>query len=437
MTKLDLALINQPGNVRPVPKEMDRHMVKYIVGERKKAIESDPNLIQKDPWDHSDVFYAVRTWLNQHGWDTSVYNDNVAGGADRRKALYDMIKTVCEDTYHVKRHQIGIFPDERAIMAYGGRMLAVGFESLKTLMTKGTDIFVVEKAGTVMKMVPFTSKVGIAFIQSQGFVSEYGIALAALCNQSSDVARDYTNSIPRYVGHLGVLTDCDHSGVLIGFKIPGATRLGIDLNAINEINEANPGLGLELETLEEGTKPNHHWTGLYNIAYPSSNGHARKSNINLTPTAKKICREYLLQHVTDSEGNEIEFIEYLKHKRIELNTIMSEIGPEAFWNWLRYKILKLWPRRDYRRVFNVTAMDIRTPTMLEFDKWLIDKIEPIMKPHAQEIEDELSDFEGLIEDVEGKEEEIESDIQENTLLTNEQIQKIDLALEEIMKDKVR
>jgi hypothetical protein len=39
MTKLDLALISQLGHDRAVPKEMDLHMVKYIVGQRKTAVE--------------------------------------------------------------------------------------------------------------------------------------------------------------------------------------------------------------------------------------------------------------------------------------------------------------------------------------------------------------------------------------------------------------
>lgn len=167
-----------------------------------------------------------------------------------------MIKPVCEDYYHVKRHQIGIYPEDRAIMAIGGRVYSVGFDDLRTLMQKGTDVIVVEKHGTVIKMVPFTGNIGIAFIQSQGFVSEYGTALAALCTGDVNTAFDYTDSyIPKYAGHLGVLTDCDSSGVMIGLKIKNATRIGIDPNTIIEINQVNEslgiGLGLTIEDLQE------------------------------------------------------------------------------------------------------------------------------------------------------------------------------------------
>jgi len=202
MAKLDLGLINTSGNGRPVPKNMDLHIIKYVIGKRKRETEEDESLFQTERWDHSDVFYTGRTHLNRLGWDTSVYNDNVAGGADRRKLFYGKIKSVCEDHFGVKRHQIGIYPEDRAVMAFNGRSYSVGFDELRTLMGYGTDVLVVEKQGTVIKMVPFTSNIGIAFIQSQGFVSEYGTALASLCNgggKHGKAAFDYTILILEWV----------------------------------------------------------------------------------------------------------------------------------------------------------------------------------------------------------------------------------------------
>jgi ribosomal protein S9 len=61
MTKLDLALISQLGHDRAVPKEMDLHMVKYIVGQRKTAVEravanNDNSPFVTNRWDHSVYF---------------------------------------------------------------------------------------------------------------------------------------------------------------------------------------------------------------------------------------------------------------------------------------------------------------------------------------------------------------------------------------------
>ena len=70
-------------------------------------------------------------------------------------------------------------------------------------------------------------------------------------------------------GNLGNLTDCDSSGIVIGMKVKGATRLGIDLDSIDEINRVNEGLEdelgidlpIELEDVEESNEINDHWEG--------------------------------------------------------------------------------------------------------------------------------------------------------------------------------
>lgn len=443
MAKLDLDLISTNGNGRPVPKEMDRHIIKYIIGERKKAIEADPTLFETERWDHSDVFYASRTHLNQLGWDTSVYNDEIVGGANRRKVFYSMIKSVCEEYYHVKRHQIGIFPEDRAVMAFNGRVYSVGFDNLQTLMQYGNDVIVVEKQGTVIKMVPFTKNNGIAFIQSQGFVSEYGTALACLCNKQVDVARDYTSTsdgtyyTPMYKGHLGNLTDCDSSGIMIGLKIKNATRIGIDLNTIAEMIKVNSDLGvnldLRLEDLQESTKINPHWTALNGIIHRTGNVYK-----DLSVQEREFYQEYLSEY-SDLNGGNIRFIDYLKTNRIELNTILAAVKPLPFWNWLRWKILQLWPDRDYNRAITISN-SLRTPIYYKFEKWYDNQTKPVIEKSVKESENELSNVHGFYEDVEGYRDSvdiitnvIESDITENVLLHNERIQEIDLGLESIIQ----
>ena len=177
-------------------------------------------------------------------------------------------------------------------------------------------------------MMPFTQSNGIAFIESQGFVSEYGIALARLCDRQGQTAKDYTNNyVPKYIGQLGVLTDFDSSGVEIGLKIPGATRLGIDIDTIDEINEANPGLGLKLEDMVKSTKVNSHWKELANFC--NYRGAIYDEIVKSAATRNQALREiqanreYLLQRAfKDSRmgDSDILFIEYLRDNRIELNT---------------------------------------------------------------------------------------------------------------------
>jgi hypothetical protein len=446
MAKIDLALINSNGHGRPVPKEMDRHIIKFVVGNRKEAIEANPSLFQTEPWDHSDVFYAARTWLNQHGWDTSVYNDNTTGGSKRRKDLYDMIKEVCEDYYHVKRHQIGIYPEDRAVMAYGGVMYAVSFDNLANLMGTGTDVVCVEKQGTVIKMTPFTRNNGVAFIQSQGFISEYGIALARLANRDEEAQGDYLNGRYRYLmyrANTGNLTDCDSSGIAIGMKVKGATRLGIDLDTIDEINQVNKGLEdelgidlpIELEDLEESNNANSHWNGLVGII--NGTGNLYKS---LSLEEKIFYRNYLLAKPAIL-GGDITFIDYLEEHRIELNTVLAVVKPQAFWNWLRWKLLETWPSRNYLRGGLYLDGAIRTPTMKRFNDFYDGHIRAITRSRLSNVRVKMGSIKGMYDDTDGFRDNVQivrkaimGDVMNEVVLPDEQVQKIDLALEKIMKN---
>ena len=448
MTKLDLALINSNGYGKPVPKEMDSHIVKFVIGNRKEATESNPSLFQTQRWDHSDVFYAARTWLNQHNWDTSVYNDNITGGGERRKKLYDMIKGVCEDFYGVKRHQIGIYPEERAVMAYGGVMYAVGFDNLENLMYRGTDVICVEKQGTVIKMVPFTRKNGVAFIQSQGFISEYGVALARLANRDLKAENDYldfNNRSRPYCGNLGNLTDCDSSGIVIGMKVKGAERLGIDLDTISEINQVNEGLEeeldidlpIELEDLEESNTPNTHWDGLVGITEERG-----KLYESLSLYEKRFYRRYLLAR-PEILGGDIRFIDYLEEHRIELNTVLAIVKPQAFWNWLRWKVLKIWPSRNYLRGGLALGDKIRTPTMNRFNDFCEKHAENITKNWLVEERNDMKDVNGMYDDYDGFRDNVQiinkaimGDVMNDVVLQDDKIQKIDLALEKIMQNGI-
>jgi hypothetical protein len=445
VAKIDLALINSNGHGRRVPKEMDRHIVKFVVEGRKSAVEADLTLLQTYRWDHSDVFYAARTWLNKHGWDTSVYNDNVAGGSNRRKELYDMIKPVCEDYFHVKRHQIGIYPEDRAVLAYNGVMYAASFDNLQRLMYSGTDVIPVEKQGTVIKMMPFTVNTGVAFIQSQGFISEYGIALARLGNQDFEAGEEYLGRVPAaFKGNLGSLTDCDSSGVVIGTKIKGATRIGIDVDTIDEINQVNEGLEDELdidlpierEDLEESTSPNSHWEGLNGIL----EGTGKLYN-ELSPEEIKFYRKYLTSMPSSLRVEGLTVIDYLRDHRIELNTVLAAIKPQAFWNWLKWKLLQIWPDRDYRRGGLMLTDVIRTPTYNRFKEFYDKRSESITEASINETRLQVAEVKGLYDDVDGFKDNvqiikkvIQGDILNNVLLPNEEIQKIDLALERIMKN---
>ena len=357
-----------------------------------------------------------------------------------------MIKGVCENFYGIKRHQIGIYPEERAVMAYGGVMYAVGFDNLENLMYRGTDVICVEKQGTVIKMVPFTRNNGVAFIQSQGFLSEYGVALGRLANRDLEAENDYldlNNRSRPYRGNLGNLTDCDSSGIVIGMKVKGAERLGIDLDTISEINQVNEGLEeeldidlpIELEDLEESNTPNTHWDGLVGIT--EERGKLCKS---LSHYEKRFYRGYLLAR-PEILGGDITFIDYLEGHRIELNTVLAIVKPQAFWNWLKWKLLKIWPSRNYLRGGLAFGDKIRTPTMNQFIRFCEKHTENITESRFIEERDDMKRVTDIYDDTDGFRDNIHiikkaimGDVMSDLVLQDKQIQKIDLALEKIMEN---
>jgi hypothetical protein len=244
--RIDYDLVHSQGYAQPVPVKMELHIIRHIISKRQEALEADRNILIEDRWDHSDVFYAARTHLNRNGWDTSIYNGK-NGASERRKQFYDKIKGVCEEYFKKRRHELGIFPKDRAVMTYDGSQYTVNYHNLQDRMSTGTYVNFVEKQGTVVKMSPFAEGTGVAFIDSEGFGSEYSVALARLCDQQKEVAQIYTADkngkyyYPRHKGHLSTLTDCDVSGIVIAIKVEGAIRIGLDLNSIEEINNVNPG----------------------------------------------------------------------------------------------------------------------------------------------------------------------------------------------------
>jgi hypothetical protein len=106
--------------------------------------------------------------LSRKGYDVSTL-----GEEEVRGKLYSYIKEYSEKL-GIKRHGIGIFAADRAVMAYQGETYSVSFENYKRLARLGVDVICIEKEGIVEKLAPFTEGVGIVLVQSQGFVSEYG-----------------------------------------------------------------------------------------------------------------------------------------------------------------------------------------------------------------------------------------------------------------------
>lgn len=178
----------------------------------------------------------------------------------------------------------------------------------------------------------------------------------------------------------------------------------------------------------EGTKENSHWRGLVNLC--KFRGAIYDEIAWSAATTNEAYRDI---DASRNGGTTTRFIEYLKGNRIELNTILAAAEPEAFWNWLSYKVKRVWPKRDYRKAIFLDDY-MQSPTMNKFVEWYQNLSKPIIAPSLKKAQDELSEVTGLIDDVGEKQEEIEEDILHNALLQDERIKELDKRLEQIMND---
>jgi hypothetical protein len=118
-------------------------------------------------------------------------------------------------------------------------------------------------------------------------------------------------------------------------------------------------------------------------------------------------------------------LNYLKSNRIELGAITAIVGPQTFWDWLKDKILKEFPNRDYNRAIYVPET-VMPQDYLDFDAAFKNKIKSILKPSHESWRDKLSDYEGFIDNTGDKYDEIENNMSDNLMMDN--------TIRQLMKD---
>jgi excinuclease UvrABC nuclease subunit len=146
----------------------------------------------------------------------------------------------------------------------------------------------------------------------------------------------------------------------------------------------------------------------------------------------------------DSDGNEtkqeIRYIDYLKDKRIELNSIMSRIGeikrdkrkgPQLLWKWLKAEIIETFPTRNLNRAIDVPEF-VLTESMEDFKEKLEQSITDYLEPMVRKRIRQLGEVKGLINKDE-KLWEIRSEFLDEVLKVPK-YQRIDLILQDVNKE---
>ena len=354
---------------KPLPRGLVFKIEDRILYDRWMAVKNNPDLKIINRWDQSDVFYNTRKTLDSMGYDVTKLSD-------KRKVINQHIKDYF-DRMGIKRHEVGIFAADRAVMAFQRKLYSVSFENYKQLAYLGVDIVLIEKEGTVDKLVPFTSELGIALVQSEGFVAEYGVMLA-------DEAK-------KQAVNLFILTDFDASGILLAHKIKGATRIGIHLGVIDEFNVQRDENGNSFEQLDqrkirESYNGGDHWTYLRNLSKGAVRHETKQSSWwKVVDQHDKDYQTFLNAIYMSNDGIDLKYIDFIKYYRIELNTIMDEVGAQRFWYWLKDKLIETFPNRDYNRAIAVPDY-VYTDTMNNF-------IVKLQESLTNKLENDVNDIE--------------------------------------------
>ncbi|MGA9936131.1 MAG: hypothetical protein WBP83_13525 [Nitrososphaeraceae archaeon] len=338
-----------------------------VVRDRRDNIISNPSSIQTYPWPTTKPYYNLRKMLDHLGYnisETYPLGHKLEGKvilAERRPYIQGkMLTDICEKDFGMKRHQLGIFTDERSQFVYRGESQSVGYYDIDSLIKKGTDIILAEKAYVVKLLAPLAESYGIALLESGGNFVEY--------------ARMLCEKAVRRGCNVALLTDFDISGIAMCINIPWAIRIGIDTNTVNALGFTKEQIRLVQERYN--ADPNQ-MKFVTNVLDRNHNLITEEYNLNLIETLSLGQRRTL---------------EYLTNTRIELDHVIDEAGPERFFEYVINTLEKTFTTRNYNYAVELPYInELRPPIMKEFvarmDK-LIQEI-PAFQPKLREIKNRL------------------------------------------------
>ena len=276
-------------------------------------------------------------------------NNGIKIAKSTRSNFTALIRVICEENLHVNMEELGIFATDRAQLYFDGHWYDVGFDDLYSLKLKGTDLIINEKEGMAETMTPLADRRGLALLFTRGFATKY--------------VRDLSELSKAAGCNVLILSDYDDSGVLLASKLK-VPRLGIDPKTLEYFN-------LKREDVEESYTPKNHLNSIKDLV------------------------------------NEEEF-DYLSRKRIEINSVKTKVGTEKLWEWIIYRLKEVFPNRNYNRAIEVPNV-VKPDDLKAFYAKFENGIKSRLECKSEKTKHELTDFEGLIDDVPRKRIEIEEE----------------------------
>jgi hypothetical protein len=363
-------------------------LVKFLK-DRHKQISRDPLLAVKDRLTLSGVWYRIRPTLIAKGFKPrnmftdskgrEVYDWNAA-----RTGLTGSIKEVINKLWKsgdVTRESLGIVAKARAMLYFNGQVWPVSFDSKEELARiKVTDMVIVEKEGVTDVLLDAAQQYRIALVATAGNFVDYVGDLMKLAHEAGDI-------------NVCVLTDYDIHGINMWRKANekmgiNIKRIGITKDIIEWMQEKD--YDVDLEDVEEEYDPN-----------------------------PKLFR--------DEDDPD------LQERRIELDSIIQKVGPEAFWKYIVHQLETKFPGpRDYREIMPTPKADDYYPDEIkDFFGYIEKYTKQVFTPKWEEIkESELKQVKGLLQ-VDDKKEEIDESLKPIVQVEDEGIQKIIVKLKDL------
>jgi hypothetical protein len=352
-------------------------ILRQVLKERKEAVEANPDLIITDLLTQSGIYYEARPRYMAAGINPA------KAGKQFRKNQVRKIEKICEEM-GVTREEIGIFAQARTFLYFSGEKHSVGFKNLMQLMKMGTDIILIEKEGMAEVLRPFANAAGIAILNSIGFVARYAGRLAELSKKDK--------------AHIAMLTDFDVSGLTISRSFPWIYRIGIDFESLKHLKTKDENKPLTKEDVEEDydtTKPKkrggksayNHWKGLQNMG-PAEGEDAETFYNNL---------------------------EYLRSKRIEIDSVVRKVGNQEFWDFVVKNLTKKFTHRNYNRSIEVPSY-VDPQVSIDLAGALRNKIEELLEVDVQEEIGDLANTKGIIKDIKKRKQAIVNRFQDIVLM---------------------
>lgn len=196
-----------------------------------------------------------------------------------RRTLTSNIDAFCKELFGLRREDLGIIAAAKGIMFYRGESYSVSIDNIKELARKGIAIMVIEKEGIPDILAPHAAKYGIALVTTGGRFTNY--------------VRDLIEEIKKIGSIVWTLVDFDAVGDDIARSTWTKTlKIGIDRAIVPWLQENG---------------------------YP------------------ELTQQDVEEAYTPPKGIPIHD-EYLKHHRIELDSIVAEVKGEGLWKYLLYRI---------------------------------------------------------------------------------------------------